>query len=61
MMEHIFLTAKECIIHQNYKDIILKTKDRSTVVTGTSTGHPVRVIDNKLAKEMIELEKKWSS
>jgi len=53
----IFLTAKECIIHQNYKDIILKAKDRSTVVTGTSTGHPVRVIDNKLAKEMIELER----
>lgn len=53
----IFLTAKECIIHQNYKDIILKAKDRSTVVTGTPTGHPVRVIDNKLAKEMIELER----
>jgi len=53
----IFLTAKECIIHQNYKDIILKAKDRSTIVTGTSTGHPVRVIDNKLAKEMIELER----
>lgn len=53
----IFLTAKECIIHQNYKDIILRAKDRSTVVTGTPTGHPVRVIDNKLAKEMIELER----
>ena len=53
----IFLTAKECLIHQNYKNIILKAKDRSTIVTGTSTGHPVRVIENKLAKEMIELER----
>ena len=53
----IFLTAKECLIHQNYKNIILKAKDRSTTVTGTSTGHPVRVIENKLAKEMIELER----
>jgi thiazole biosynthesis protein thiG len=53
----IFLTAKECLIHQNYKNLILKAKDRSTIVTGTSTGHPVRVIENKLAKEMIDLER----
>lgn len=57
----IFLTAKECIIHQNYKDAILKAKDRSTVTTGNFTGHPVRVIDNKLAKEMLELEKNGAS
>lgn len=57
----IFLTAKECLIHQNYKNAILKAKDRSTVTTGNFTGHPVRVIDNKLAKEMLELEKNGSS
>ena len=54
----IFLTAKECLIHQNYKNAILKAKDRSTVTTGNFTGHPVRVIETKLAKEMLELEKK---
>lgn len=54
----IFLTAKECLIHQNYKNAILKAKDRSTVTTGNFTGHPVRVLDNKLAKEMLELERK---
>ena len=43
----IFLTAKECLIHQNYKNAILKAKDRSTVTTGNFTGHPVRVIENK--------------
>ena len=53
----IFLTAKECLIHQNYKNAILKAKDRSTVTTGNFTGHPVRVIETKLAKEMLELEK----
>lgn len=53
----IFLTAKECLIHQNYKNAILKAKDRSTVTTGNFTGHPVRVIENKLAKEILELEK----
>lgn len=57
----IFLTAKECLIHQNYKNAILKAKDRSTVTTGNFTGHPVRVLDNKLAKEMLELEKKGAS
>ncbi len=53
----IFLTAKECLIHQNYKNAVLKARDRSTVTTGNFTGHPVRVIENKLAKQMLELEK----
>lgn len=53
----IFLTAEECLIHENYKESILKAKDRSTVVTGTFSGHPVRVIENKFAKSMIEREK----
>ncbi|MBP6063069.1 MAG: nitronate monooxygenase [Fusobacteriaceae bacterium] len=53
----IFLTADECITHENYKEVILKAKDRSTVVTGNFTGHPVRIIENKFAKEMLEREK----
>lgn len=53
----IFLTADECLIHDNYKEAILKARDRSTVVTGTFTGHPVRVIENRLAKEIVSLEK----
>lgn len=56
-----FIVAKECTVHQNYKDMILKAKDRSTVVTGNSTGHPVRVISNKFAKEFMELESKGAS
>lgn len=57
----IFLTSKECIIHQNYKDLIIKTNDRGTVSTGNHTGHPVRVIKNELADKMIELEKNGAS
>ncbi len=57
----IFLTAKECLIHQNYKNAILKAKDRSTVTTGNFTGHPVRVIENKLAKQILELERNGAS
>ena len=52
-----FLVADECNVHDNYKEAIIKAKDRSTVATGNYTGHPVRVINNKLAKEMLEMEK----
>jgi enoyl-[acyl-carrier protein] reductase II len=53
-----FLVAKECTISQNYKDMILKAKDTDTVATGRSTGHPVRVLKNKLAREIIAMEKR---
>lgn len=52
-----FLVAKECTVHQNYKDKVLKAKDIDTEVTGRSTGHPVRVLKNKLAREFNRLEK----
>lgn len=39
----IFIVAKECQAHENYKKAVLKAKDRSTVSTGNYTGHPVRV------------------
>lgn len=52
-----FLVAKECTVSQNYKDMILKAKDSDTVVTGRSTGHPVRVLKNKLARDIAALEK----
>jgi enoyl-[acyl-carrier protein] reductase II len=51
-----FILAKECHAHQNYKQAVLKARDRDTVMTGLKTGHPVRVIRNKLTKEYIERE-----
>lgn len=51
-----FVLSKECIAHENYKNIVLKAKDRSTVVTGRTLGHPVRVIANKLTKTFHEME-----
>ena len=51
-----FVLSKECIAHENYKNIVLKAKDRSTVVTGRTLGHPVRVIANKLTKTFQEME-----
>jgi len=51
-----FVLSTECIAHENYKNFVLKAKDRSTVVTGRSLGHPVRVLANKLTRTFHEME-----
>lgn len=53
-----FMCASECPIHQAVKEQIIKAKDRDTVVTGRSTGHPVRVLRNKLTRQFEEMEKR---
>ncbi|CDI48171.1 enoyl-[acyl-carrier-protein] reductase FabK [Clostridium tetani] len=52
-----FLVAQECNIHRNYKEKVLKAKDIDTVVTGRHTGHPVRVLRNRLTRQYQILEK----
>jgi enoyl-[acyl-carrier protein] reductase II len=56
-----FVASAECTAHPNYKEAVLKAKERSTVVTGLSSGHPVRVVDNRLAKEFAELDRRGGS
>lgn len=56
-----FVATKECQVHQNYKDKILKAKDIDTRVTGRSTGHPVRALRNDMTKQYLDLEKKGAS
>ena len=56
-----FLVAKECNVHPNYKAKSIKAKDIDTTTTGNSTGHPVRVIKNKMARAYEALEKKNAS
>ena len=51
-----FVLSEECIAHENYKNAVLKAKDRSTVVTGRSLGHPARVLQNKLSRKYEEME-----
>lgn len=53
----IILGAKECPIHNNYKQAIIEAKDTSTTVTGRINGTPVRIIKNKMAKEYLKREK----
>ncbi|WP_040658850.1 nitronate monooxygenase [Oscillibacter ruminantium] len=52
------LASRECPIHENYKQAILKAKDSDTVVTGRSIGGPVRVLKNKMSRTYLELEKR---
>ncbi|MBP8684883.1 MAG: enoyl-[acyl-carrier-protein] reductase FabK [Synergistaceae bacterium] len=56
-----FVCAAESNVHFNYKEKIIEANDRATVVTGRSTGHPVRGIKNKLSREFEELEKRGAS
>ena len=56
-----FLVAKECIVHENYKELVLKAKDIDSVVTSRSTGHPVRVLRNAMTREYLKLEKEGKS
>jgi enoyl-[acyl-carrier protein] reductase II len=56
-----FLACTECMIHEQYKQMILKARDIDTTVTGRSGGHPVRVLKNKLARSLLEMEKKGAT
>nr|WP_326184726.1 nitronate monooxygenase [uncultured Oscillibacter sp.] len=55
------LASKECPIHENYKQAILKAKDTDTTVTGRSIGGPVRVLKNRMAREYLALEKRGAT
>ncbi len=56
-----FICSDECIAHDNYKQAVIKAKDRDAVVTGRSTGAPVRALKNKLTREYDRLEKEGAS
>ena len=51
-----FCMSNECVIHENYKERILKAKDIDSEVTGRSHGHPVRGLRNKMTREYLKLE-----
>lgn len=56
-----FVCSSEATVHKKYKNMVLKAKDRDAIVTGRITGHPVRTLKNKLAKEFLRLEKEGAS
>jgi enoyl-[acyl-carrier protein] reductase II len=52
-----FMCAAECEIHDDVKQRIISAKDRDAVISGHSTGHPVRALKNKLTRRIQELDK----
>jgi enoyl-[acyl-carrier protein] reductase II len=56
-----FLVAKECTVHDNYKQKVMAAKDIDSEVTGMSNGHPVRQIRNKLTRDYLKMEKEGAS
>ena len=54
----VLLASEECPIHINYKEAVIKAKDNGTAVTGRSSGAPVRVIKNQMAREYLKMEGK---
>lgn len=51
-----FVATKEAVVHDRYKEYILKAKDIDTKVTGRSTGHPVRCLRNQMTREYLRIE-----
>ncbi len=56
-----FVASKESIVHENYKEKLIKAKDIDSEVTGRSTGHPIRVLRNKMTREYLRMEKEGAS
>ena len=56
-----FVTAKECTVHENYKQKIIKAKDIDSEVTGMANGHPIRVLRNQMTKAYLKMEKEGAS
>ncbi len=52
-----FICSQECKAHAAFKDLILKSGDEATVVTGQFTGSPVRCLANAFTRNYITLEK----
>lgn len=52
-----FVATQDAVVHENYKNYIVKAKDIDTRVTGRSGGHPVRVLRNESTKKYLEMEK----
>lgn len=51
-----FLVADECIVHENYKENLIKASDIGTMITGKSLGDAVRCLKTPFAKRFFKME-----
>ena len=55
------LVSRECPIHENYKQALLRAKGSDTTVTGRSINAPVRILKNKMARKYQAMEKQGAT
>ncbi|MFB0918277.1 MAG: enoyl-[acyl-carrier-protein] reductase FabK [Clostridiaceae bacterium] len=51
-----FVASKESNVSQEYKERIIKAKDRDTIVTGYRMGHPVRALKSPFTRNLSKAE-----
>lgn len=56
-----FVVSKESVVHENYKQRILKARDIDSAVTGRSHGHPIRCLRNEMTREYLRMEAEGKS
>jgi NAD(P)H-dependent flavin oxidoreductase YrpB (nitropropane dioxygenase family) len=56
-----FMATKECSIHPNYKDWLLKATERDTVLVMRSIQNTHRALRSKVTEELLKLEAKGAS
>lgn len=52
-----FMATKECMLHDNFKNLMVEANERSTAVVQRSIKNPHRNLKNATTLEVIELEK----
>ncbi|MBW2650940.1 MAG: nitronate monooxygenase, partial [Deltaproteobacteria bacterium] len=53
--------TKESPVHENFKYAIINALDTDTTITGRKLNDPVRVIKNKLSREILDAEASGAS
>ena len=56
-----FVVSQEAVVHENYKQRIIKAKDIDSAVTGRSHGHPIRCLRNEMTREYVKMEAEGKS
>lgn len=51
-----FVCSDECLAHPDFKKLIVDASDRATVLSGQSTGYPLRCLENKFARDFMDKE-----
>src|SRR5699024_10894185 len=53
----LFLSSLECPIHEEYKNLLIRSKYNNITVIGRITGLPMRLIKNNMTRNYIKEEK----